>query len=169
MNNIKRKRAKQCVPTVISDLINRLRHRAIGEFSNSENTNGKLSDYSKQMKMKNHRRWQLMVLMLIVSVLVAKCSEDSHEDHKEEEEAHEEDGGEKKGGEHHSAEGHKGEKGYKEEEEYDKGKKGSHGKEEKGHHFDEVRSSIISIESFIRIKIIICQLIGTLGEKSRTR
>lgn len=52
------------------------------------------------------KRWQLMVLLLIASVLVVKS-------HKHEEESgHEEDGGEEEHGDHFDEEGHKGEKGY---------------------------------------------------------
>lgn len=51
------------------------------------------------------KRWQLMVLLLIASVLVVRS-------HKSEEKGFEEDGGEEEHGDHFDEEGHKGEKGY---------------------------------------------------------
>lgn len=55
--------------------------------------------------MMSLKRWQLMVLLLIASVLVVRS-------HKSEEKGFEEDGGEDEHEDHFDEEGHKGEKGY---------------------------------------------------------
>lgn len=80
--------------------------------------------------MWSSRGWQLMTLLLIISVLAVQCHKKS--------ESHEEESGEKHGGDHFSEESHKGEKGHHNDESYEKGEKGKHGKEEESHHFDEV-------------------------------
>lgn len=53
------------------------------------------------------KQWQLVVLLIIGSVIIASC----HEHHKKES-GHEEDGGHKEHEDHFHEEKHKGDKGY---------------------------------------------------------
>lgn len=52
------------------------------------------------------KRWQLVVLLLIGSVLIVKCG------HHKKESGHEEDGGHKEHEDHFHEEAHKGDKGH---------------------------------------------------------
>lgn len=74
---------------------------------------------------------QLVALLLAFAVLAVQCHEKAS--------SHEEEGGEEHDEHHYGGDEHKGEKGHHSDHSFKKGEKGSHGKEEDSHHYNEVR------------------------------